>query len=266
MSKLYEKVVALKSSIESKQNELDSMPKFENLWDAESLINDGAFKYVLYIIGFSISVVIPMSWVLFGWIFYFFTPLPAWYGGVILPSYIFFKAGQTYYTIKKAHPDIFYRIKRLKKSIAEETAELKKTVATLAKVTAKASELERKNIQVMPEYWSNLKGVKLEVAISKLMTDLGYLTNLTKGSGDGGIDVVARKDEKTLFIQCKGWAKPVGSPVVRDMAGVASAHNGIGIVVSPNGFSKEAILFGKKSGVELWDSNKLSKMSPNMAN
>ncbi len=198
---------------------------------------------------------------LFGWIFGLFTPLPYGYGGAVIPTLMLGQLGRTYLTIKRTNPDIFHRINYLKKMVTEETFELKKTVSALSRQVSEASEAERKIVQVMPEYWNNLKGVKLEVAISKLMTDCGYLASLTKGSGDGGIDVVARMDSKVLLIQCKGWTKPVGSPVVRDMAGVASAHNGKGIVVSPNGFSKEAVLFGKKSGVELWDSKRLTQLA-----
>lgn len=267
MLKLREKVIALKISIERNQNELDSMLRFDkSLWFADDLIRLGIKGFILGNIYFALMILLPalfmMSVMLFGWIFGLFTPFPHEYGGAVIPTLMLWQLGKTYFTIKRTNPEIFQRIAHLKKVIAEETSELKKAATALAKSTVEASELERKVVQVMPEYWNNLKGVKLEVAILKLMTDLGYLTNLTKGSGDGGIDVIACKDNKTLLIQCKGWAKPVGSPVIRDMAGVASAHNGKGIVVSPNGFSKEAMLFGKKSGVELWDSNKLSQLAP----
>lgn len=267
MLKLREKVIALKISIEKNQIELDSMPKFDkNLWFAGDLTQLGLKGFIYKYFVETIVGILPMCFIisfwLFGWLIVLFTPLPSVYGGTVIPTFMILQLGKTYFTIKRTNPEIFERIAHLKKVMAKETTELKKAASALAKSTADASELERKVVQVMPEYWNNLKGVKLEIAISKLMTDLGYLTNLTKGSGDGGIDVIARKDEKTLLIQCKGWAKQVGSPVIRDMAGVASAHNAEGIVVSPNGFSKEAMLFGMKSGVKLWDSNKLSQLAP----
>lgn len=261
MSKLGEKIISLTASIEKSKAELESMPKFDSsLWRADELLEEGVISYVVITI-LSMLVVYPISILIFGWIFGLFTPFPFEYGGAVIPIIFLWQSGKTYLKITSTNPFIFERINFLKNSIKQETLELQIASADLAKSKSKALEIERKFAQKLPEYWNNLKGVKLEVAVAKLFTDLGHSAQITKGSGDGGIDLVLIKDGKNLLIQCKGWAKPVGSPTIRDMAGVASAHNSYGVVISPNGFTKDAKLFGQKSGVRLWDSNDLVKMA-----
>ena len=87
---------------------------------------------------------------------------------------------------------------------------------------------------------------------------------LTKGSGDGGIDVIVMSTTKTYLIQSKGWHSRVGVSVVREMAGV-TAHtqlpNPIGVVLATGGFTAEAQKFASSAGILLWEAKTLAMLS-----
>ena len=42
---------------------------------------------------------------------------------------------------------------------------------------------------------------------SLTMFNKGYIVKIGRGRKDGGIDVIAKKDENILLIQCKRWKK-----------------------------------------------------------
>lgn len=74
-----------------------------------------------------------------------------------------------------------------------------------------------------------LKGMtpaRFEVEMANMFTALGYRTELTGGSGDGGIDVVAEKNGKRYFIQCKKFiTREVTPHDVRDFLGAITNVN-----------------------------------------
>lgn len=265
MALLRDRLGELKSSLEMNESELNSLSKFDELFFHKEILRGFSsledFFELLLFIAFIILFAAGFSIIPFGIVFGWFTPWKFEYGALVLPIFFILILIKNFLIIKKTNPLIFSRIRELKKLIREEELELKKLAEEIAKLKADESNAERLILQKMPDYWKGLRGKKLEVAVCRMLSDLGYKTSLTKSSGDGGIDVIAIKGDETFLIQCKGWAKPAGSPVVRDMGGVAAAHNGKGVVISPNGFTKEALLFSEKSGIELWDGHKLVWMA-----
>lgn len=173
---------------------------------------------------------------------------------------------ESFSALNKAAPGIFQRIRAVKVEISSLKKRQALLVNELAKSSAKFKEEERKRLQKFPEYWHPLAAVRFEKAVAQMLEDAGYQTSLTKASGDGGIDVIAKNREKTFYIQCKGWAKPVGAPVIREIAGVVGVvkTNGsvIAVVAASNGFTKEAKAFASQSGVALWDARILASMAP----
>ncbi len=138
-------------------------------------------------------------------------------------------------------------------------------IGMISKESIRLRDIERKKFQLTEDYWKALSDVKLELAVSAMLSDVGYSTKTTKASGDGGIDVIAENSEVALYIQCKGWAKPVGAPVIREIAGVVSSIRAQkpvkGVVVCPNGFTKSAREFAENASVFLWDCTHLSAMA-----
>lgn len=109
-------------------------------------------------------------------------------------------------------------------------------------------------------------GIALEELVAKLLAAMGYRSELTKRSADGGIDIVAIKDEPisggTYLIQCKDWSSPVGEPVLRDLYGlvVAEAANK-GIIITTGSFTKSAEQFAQGKQLELIDGSQLNALA-----
>lgn len=107
-------------------------------------------------------------------------------------------------------------------------------------------------------WWSSKKSYELEKALCNMFLRRGFAAQITKGSGDGGVDVIVEGyQSSTLYIQCKGWSKKVGPQPIRELAGVVKSManpKAVGIVLSTQGFSESASQFAIESGIQLWDS------------
>ena len=109
--------------------------------------------------------------------------------------------------------------------------------------------------------------IEFEQHIGRLLESAGYNVAFTPGSHDHGIDIVASKPdlhgtfEVRLFIQCKSQTHPVGVEVVRALVGSLPAGQGIGVIVSPGGFSGEAKAAARERGVTLWSLADIEKLA-----
>jgi restriction system protein len=104
---------------------------------------------------------------------------------------------------------------------------------------------------------------KFEILLSEAFRRQGYTVKENSSAGpDGGIDLVLTKDGATTLVQCKNWkSSNVGVTVVRELFGVVTADGADkGMVVCSSGFTKEAIEFSKKSGIQLLGGRELSNM------
>ncbi len=97
------------------------------------------------------------------------------------------------------------------------------------------------------EILAMLKGItpsQFEQKIADMFTRLGYRTEVTGGANDGGIDVIAHKDGKKYFIQCKKFMiREVTPHDVRDFLGAITNVNNLadkGFFVTTNGFTMMA--------------------------
>ena len=115
-------------------------------------------------------------------------------------------------------------------------------------------------------YWKNMRGVAFEFAIRDFLTRRGCETEMTKGSGDGGIDLVVRMGSSTFWCQCKGHASPISVAVIREIAGVCSRGGGRPVVIAVNGYTNSAIATANKLRVQLIDAHDLTHMArkPNL--
>lgn len=120
-------------------------------------------------------------------------------------------------------------------------------------------------VETGQDWWLSKKSYNLEKALSDMFTRRGFETQVTKGSGDGGIDVIVKNYEgSNLYVQCKGWDKKVGPQTMRELAGVITTLNdkrAQGVVLSINGFSEAATQFGGQSNIWMWDKQSLSEIA-----
>ncbi|GAA5266037.1 hypothetical protein ACOSOMT5_P2464 [Acidiphilium sp. MT5] len=80
----------------------------------------------------------------------------------------------------------------------------------------------------------------------------GWEASQTKGSGDQGADVIARKNNHFLIVQCKKYNKPVGNKAVQEVIAARIYYRGTSaIVVSNQTYTQSARDLAKMSGVLL---------------
>lgn len=82
-------------------------------------------------------------------------------------------------------------------------------------------------------------------------------TEVTKGSGDFGVDIVATNRHGTRFgIQCKRFVSPLGlSPIQEVVAGLKTYNCNQGMVVTNSTFSESAKKLAEANDVILFDRN-----------
>lgn len=106
----------------------------------------------------------------------------------------------------------------------------------------------------------NLKPSEFEDYIAHLFNKLGFTTELVGGSYDGGVDVIAIKDNIKHYIQCKKFiTSQVSVGAVRDFYGALVDHlaNGKGYFITTNKFTLEAEKFAEDKSIELIDGYRL---------
>ena len=76
---------------------------------------------------------------------------------------------------------------------------------------------------------------------------------VTKSSGDQGVDIIAYKHRKKYGIQCKYYTYPVGNKAVQEAYAGANFYDCDKVIVMTNTtFTRSAIELAEKLDVELW--------------
>jgi len=101
-----------------------------------------------------------------------------------------------------------------------------------------------------------------ERLVADLMTAMGYDTQRTGRSGDGGVDVEVRSDDPLasglIVISVKRLKRTVGAHYVRELAGTVHDRDAIkGILVTTSGFGPSSYEFAAKNRLELIDGERL---------
>jgi len=128
----------------------------------------------------------------------------------------------------------------------------------------KLAEYEEYKKQVSLRYWQNMTGYQFENAVANLYRKMGCEAEVTPGSGDGGVDIILKKDGLKIAVQCKHHMSLVGPNDFRALVGVVAVKGyDSGIFVSLSGFTKGVLQEQKNSKirVELLDVHDLIKLS-----
>lgn len=107
-----------------------------------------------------------------------------------------------------------------------------------------------------------MEGHDFEYFCASLLRKKGFLeVEVTKGSGDYGIDILAEKDGITYAIQCKCQAAPVGVKAIQEAyAGRDYYDRMVGAVMTNQYFTAPAVDAAKKLKILLWDRGYLDRM------
>ena len=84
---------------------------------------------------------------------------------------------------------------------------------------------------------------------------------VTRGSGDQGVDILAMRDERSYAVQCKHYAGKVPNKAVQEAyAGAQFYGCDVAVVLTNSYFFPSALELGDSIGVELWDRDTLRRM------
>jgi HJR/Mrr/RecB family endonuclease len=110
-----------------------------------------------------------------------------------------------------------------------------------------------------------LSGYDFECYLERMFKKLSYNVKETKKSGDFGADLIISKQSKKTVIQAKRYSKKVGIKAVQETISAIPYYNADkGIVVTNNYFTNAAKELAKKTGIELWDREKLINITSNL--
>lgn len=98
--------------------------------------------------------------------------------------------------------------------------------------------------------------------VADLLRKLGYQrVQVTPGSGDQGVDVLAEKDGIKYAFQCKCYSSDLGNKPVQEVhAGKYIYQCHVGVVITNRYFTQGAKDAAKATGILLWDRDKLQSM------
>ncbi len=107
-----------------------------------------------------------------------------------------------------------------------------------------------------------MEGRDFEFFCADLLSKCGFIeVEVTKGSGDNGVDILAEKDGVSYAIQCKRYDEPVGVKAVQEAyAGRDYYDRMVGVVMSNQYFTKGATQMAQKLKILLWDRGYLEEM------
>ena len=107
-----------------------------------------------------------------------------------------------------------------------------------------------------------MEGHDFEYFCADLLEQNGFIdVEVTKGSGDYGVDVLAEKDGVTYAVQCKRYDGPVGVKAVQEAyAGRDYYDRMVGAVMTNQYFTEPAVAASRKLKILLWDRGYLETM------
>lgn len=109
------------------------------------------------------------------------------------------------------------------------------------------------------------KGHPFAHFVASLLQTMGYRTRISGEGSDGGIDIVAHKDElgfepPIIKVQCKSSEGSIGDPAISQLYGKV-APNEFGLFVTLGYFTNQAIQFARnKSNLRLIDADALVEL------
>lgn len=105
-----------------------------------------------------------------------------------------------------------------------------------------------------------MSGADFERLVAEIFTKMGYRAEVTKLSGDYGVDVIAEKDGTKIGVQAKCYSGSVSNSAIQEIvAGMKYYNCHKGVVVTNSKFTKAAIELAKSNEIRLWDRDVLEE-------
>ncbi len=109
--------------------------------------------------------------------------------------------------------------------------------------------------------WRSLRGIPFEQFLREVFQELGYTVELTKASGDQGVDLIVRREFKKIAIQAKGYGGSVGNDAVQQaFAGATFYRCQLCAVITNSNFTASARDLAREVGCVLIDATQLPNL------
>ena len=120
--------------------------------------------------------------------------------------------------------------------------------------------LKKRNIKPLPI--DEMEGYDFEYYCADLLRKDGFLNvEVTKGSGDFGVDILAERDGILYAFQCKCYDKPIGVKAVQEIyAGRDFYDRMVGVVITNQYYTQPAVELAEKLKIILWDRDYIELM------
>ena len=107
-----------------------------------------------------------------------------------------------------------------------------------------------------------MEGLDFEYYCADLLRARGFIeVEVTRSSGDYGVDILAEREGVTYAIQCKRYNAPVGVKAVQEAyAGRDYYDRMVGCVLTNQYFTQPAVEAARKLKILLWDRDYLEEM------
>lgn len=100
--------------------------------------------------------------------------------------------------------------------------------------------------------WKATNPLEFEALCARKMGQGGWDAELTKASGDQGADVICRKGDTSIVLQCKLYSSPIGNKAVQEAFAAKSYYDlQHAAVVSNQSYTKSATELANMTGVLL---------------
>lgn len=116
-------------------------------------------------------------------------------------------------------------------------------------------------VQRIPDY-DNMEGHEFERFCADILIKNGFEdVEVTRGSGDQGIDILAKKDGVKYGVQCKCYSDNIGNKAVQEaFSGKTFYHCHVASVLTNRFFTSSAKELAECNGVLLWDRDYLNAL------
>ncbi len=103
-------------------------------------------------------------------------------------------------------------------------------------------------------FWDALDGIGFENAVAKIYKEMGFDVEFTPRTNDQGVDLILKKDNEDIIVQCKKYKKNVGVGAVRELVGVRSSwpNASKAVLVALFDFTSAAKAFAQEHDIELF--------------
>ena len=154
-----------------------------------------------------------------------------------------------------------HHIKEFQAQFDEETSEFAETCLKNLRKKCEIILVNKGNtaVYVGTLDFDSLEGHEFEYWCANLLRLNNYVNvEVTRGSGDQGVDIVAEKDGIRYAIQCKCYTSNLGNTPVQEVsAGKVFYKCHVGAVMTNRYFTSSAIELAHATGTLLWDRDKI---------